>query len=339
MSEPSTDPSLEPGAHSRLRGRSVPLGVLVLLLVLTCLAVGVYLTPDQYRLAAAALALGIAASAVCYALGRARSRTLEAFYPRERLGRTGETVLGNPYGIISMVLLLLAALVILLPSQFGARDSGAGRGGPPAKAIKTPVRVVEIPYGIPTAVDKREWYGFENTNAHALDALQKLQPAAKGYHWVLFYLTVTPKERQAEFYAASTSLKMLDDKNGLQLPDYGAGIVNADQSYVREKTRPYWTVAYQVADGRKPKGLQIEVYPGIDQLLLLRPATRLEFCQQFAKARAADVAAHRKPVALPADCPGLLAAQTPRTAAEVASPANSGPDPKTTAPTAPNPQG
>lgn len=341
MSELTSDPTGSPpeGGPSTLRRRSVPLGVLVLTLALTCLVVAVYLTPVHYRLAAAALALGAAGSLAAYALGRARSRALAPFHPRERVGRTGETVLGNPYGIASMVLLLLAALVILLPSQFGAGDSGASDAGPPAKAIKVPVRVVEIPYGMPTTVDSREWYGFQNTSPRALASLQQQDPAAKGYHWVLFYLSVKPTAKQAEFYAASTSLKLLDDHKTLQLPDYGAGIVNADQSYVRENAKPYWTVAYQLADGRKPRGMQIEVYPGIDQLLLLRPATRLEFCQQFQKARAADIKAKRKPQPLPADCPGLLAAQKPRTAAEASSPASPASDQKTTATTTANTQG
>jgi hypothetical protein len=312
------------------------LGLIVLALVIAPLLVVVLFVPERHQLTAAVASLGVLLAGFSYAMGRARSRALPLFHPKERVAALGAATLGNPLGVASMILLVLAVLVVLLPGQFGSKDAGPARGAKPPKSIKTPVRIVEIPYGILTTVDDRRWMGVLNTNKKSLASLQATQPAPKGYHWVLYFVQVTPLVKKAEFYAASTSLKLVDDQGNLLLPDYGAGIINADQSYVRQNTRPYWTVGYLLKDGRKPASLQLELFPGIDQILSFRPATRLEFCQQFQEARLAEIKAKRKPRPLPADCPSLLQAQKERTQAEQSSPSNPATDAKTTAPGQPN---
>jgi hypothetical protein len=284
------------------------LGLLVILLALAPLVVAVLFVPDKYRLTAAVGAAGIMLAVAAYVLGRARSRSLAPFHPRERVASLGHATLGSPLGIASILLLILSVLVVLLPGQFGGQEVGSVKQAKAPKSVKNPVKVVEIPYTFTRDIDGRRWFGTINTSRKALGELNRTDPPPKGYRWVLFYVAVTPLSKDTQFYAASTTLKLVDDQDHLLLPDYGAGIVNADQSYVREKTSPYWTVAYLLPLKRQPKALQVELFPGTDQLLLFRPATRLEFCQQFDEARQAAIKRGDKPRALPADCPGLLRA-------------------------------
>lgn len=300
-----SSPLTSRSGHKR---RHLHLGLLVIALALAAAIVAVLFVPERYRLVAAVAVAGAALSAAAYAYGRARSRHLDHFHPRERLAAFGASTLGNPYGVTSAILLALSLLVIFLPGQFGDKSSGKSIKTPAPTVTKTPIKIIEVPYGIPTVIEGRTWLGYESVNPRGLDSLNRSQAPPKGYRWVLFNVRVSADTKKAEFYAASTSLKLLDDQDSLLLPDYGAGIINAPQSYVRKGLAPYWTPAYLLKNERKIKALQVELFPGTTTLLNFRPATRTEFCQQFEKARQVDIANKRRPQPLPKDCPALLRA-------------------------------
>jgi hypothetical protein len=203
-----------------------------------------------------------------YYVGRARSLRLSPFYPKQRIDEYGEKTLGNRTIGTMMGALTCVSLLALLPANIGVDDGGKSREAPPAKNLTNEVKRVQMYLGWDDLHEGVRYFSFEVRTPSKLAVLNNnVRKPPKGYRWVLYNVNLQVLDPESEFYTSNMSLRLIDDKNQVYLPDYGSGANNAPEGYARIGAKPFWTPAYLLPNNVKPKRLEMIPFAGSDTVI------------------------------------------------------------------------